>query len=154
MFDGAVSTGISVDAFTDLERRVSILETRLPRPHHIDPSDYDQPAEPEAETETVPVEFEVTSIETVRGRGRLHALVSVSLSIGGVEMWCVLGLWRQRDGRFQLHAPDYRAADGGKRPALGLPAEIWDALGSEVKERLEQGAQEQMRNTHGVRVHG
>jgi hypothetical protein len=97
-----------------------------------------------SERETVPVTFEVVSVEHVRSGGKLLAFVMVDLDIAGIAIRLQgVQVLRRADGALECRAPTFRhPRDGRWLPGLILPAELTSAIAAEVLTAF--------RNSHGA----
>lgn len=86
--------------------------------------------------DTLRVEFSVTSLERVSGRGRLIGLAAVETSLDGVR-FAVQGLQITREARgIGVRAPVYRHHDGRWLTAVTFPAELGAAIAAELLEMV------------------
>jgi DNA-binding cell septation regulator SpoVG len=94
--------------------------------------------------ETATVRFTVMRLERVTGHGGLIAFAAVEADLDGIVVTIDgVGVVRSQDGRLFAQAPRFRGSSGEWRPAIGLPAELAQAMGEEVLQAFAGMEEEQ-----------
>jgi DNA-binding cell septation regulator SpoVG len=84
-------------------------------------------------TDTIPVRFEVVELRRLHSAGRLLALATVELDLGGIELTLHgVQVIQLPNGKLQCNAPRYRTPTGEWAPAVTLPDELELAIGAEI----------------------
>ena len=89
------------------------------------------------DSDLVTVEFEVVEVERF-DHGLIMAVASVLFDVAGVHVLVEGVTMRRAPGReADIAAPTYRHPRTGEwRPALDLPAKVWEAVSIAVAERV------------------